>query len=210
MVGVLLISSLGISVKILYQTNWRDRKTYTHVVSAITVIIILIIIIASSSSNYCQRKSRETFVNRWCCCNVLRDCAGQCTSGSPYCTRHRWSWRTPGRVELFLRRARFFSSFWWRFTSAVVITSFFDRLQQARWHVASSKSFGWISQALTSRLLASLNRRTRRPTFLTPVFNCPYRNSLGMRPSSIRWTCPSHHWDWSTCWGFQYVTAFHC
>ena len=139
-----------------------------------------------------ERQSLVAFVNRWCCCNVLCDCAGQCTSGSPYCTRRRWRWRRPGRVELFLRRARFSSSFWWRFTSAFVITSFFDRLQQARWHVASSKLFGWISHALRSRLLASLNRRTRRLTFLTPVFNWSYRNSLGMRPSSIRWTCPSH------------------
>ena len=70
MVGVLLISSLGISVKILYQTSWRDRKTYTHVVSAITIIIILIII-TSSSSNYCQRKSRETKLVRFCQSVVL-------------------------------------------------------------------------------------------------------------------------------------------
>ena len=71
MVGVLSISSLGISVKILYQTSWRDRKTYTHVVSAITVIIILIIIIISSSSNYCQTKSRETKLGCVCQSVVL-------------------------------------------------------------------------------------------------------------------------------------------
>ena len=61
MVGVLLISSLGISVKILYQTSWRDRKTYTHVVSAITIIITSLLSSSSSSSNYCQRKSRVRF-----------------------------------------------------------------------------------------------------------------------------------------------------
>ena len=71
MVGVLFISSQGISVKILYQTSWRDRKTYTHFVSAITVIIILIIIITSSSSNYCQTKSRETKLVHSCQSVVL-------------------------------------------------------------------------------------------------------------------------------------------
>ena len=72
MVGVLIISSLGISVKILYQTSWRDRKTYTDVVSAITVIIILIIIItSSSSSNYFQTKSRETKLVHSCQSVVL-------------------------------------------------------------------------------------------------------------------------------------------
>ena len=70
MVGVLSISSLEISVKILYHTSWRDRKTYTHVVSAITIIIILIII-TSSSSNYYQRKSRETKLVRSCQSVVL-------------------------------------------------------------------------------------------------------------------------------------------
>ena len=139
-----------------------------------------------------ERQSLCALVNRWCCCNVLCDCGGQCTSRSPYCTRQSWRWRRPGRVELFLRRARFSSSFWWRFTSAFVMTSFFDRRQQARWHAASSELFGWISLALRSRFLAYLNRRTRRPTCLTPVVNCPYRSSLGMRPSSMRWVCPSH------------------
>lgn len=71
MVGVLFVSSQGISVKILCQTSWRDRKTYIHVVSAITVIIILIIIITSSSSNYCQTKSRETKLVRFCQSVVL-------------------------------------------------------------------------------------------------------------------------------------------
>ena len=80
-----------------------------------------------------------------------------------------------GRVELFLRRARFFSAFVWGFKSALSMTSFTVRLQQARSLVATSKLFGSISINL-----------------LSPVVNCPCRTSLRMRRSFMRWACPSH------------------
>lgn len=48
-------------------------------------------------------------------------------------------------------------------------------------HSAYSQLFGSIPHAFRSRLSASLNRRAGGSTFLTPVPNCPYRTSLGMR-----------------------------
>ena len=46
-----------------------------------------------------------------------------------------------GRVELFLRVARFSSAFCRRFTSAFTIPSFTVRLQRSRSHAASSQLF---------------------------------------------------------------------
>ena len=53
-----------------------------------------------------------------------------------------------------------------------------------------------------SCLQTSLNRKAGRPVSRRPEASSPYMTSFGMRPSSIRCTCPSHckrHWQSMRC-----------
>ena len=97
-------------------------------------------------------------------------------------------------VKHWSRAVCFSSAFWWRYISCLLswFLLFAVRLQQARSLAGSSQLFGSISHALRSHLQASMNCRAGRLTFLTPVVNCLYKTSLGMRPSFLWWTWPSH------------------
>ena len=59
-----------------------------------------------------------------------------------------------------------------------------------------------MSQAFMSRLQTSLNRSAGLPVGLVPRHSSLYSISLGIRPSSIRVTCPNHRkrlWEIKAC-----------
>ena len=95
-----------------------------------------------------------------------------------------------GKVELFLRRTRFSSAFWWRFTFAF---SFLLSLSVSSEH-DQSQIFPvvWIKMLWghVSKRLWTAGRRTRLSRLLLLIVF--FKNFLGMCPSSMRWTGPSH------------------
>ena len=92
----------------------------------------------------------------------------------------------------FLCSLLFFS---WRFlfSSPLLTPSCTVWRQHPRSAATSSQLFGSMSVNFMSLLQTSLKRSIGRPAGRRPKASWPYRMSLGMRPSSMRCTCPSQH-----------------
>ena len=84
-----------------------------------------------------------------------------------------------------------FSSWRFLFSSPLLTPSCTVWRQHPRSAATSSQLFGSMSVNFMSLLQTSLKRSIGRPAGRRPKASWPYRMSLGMRPSSMRCTCPS-------------------
>ena len=117
-----------------------------------------------------------------------------------------------GKVELFLRRTRFSSAFWWRFTFAF---SFLLSLSVSSEH-DQSQIFPvvWIKMLWghVSKRLWTAGRRTRLSRLLLLIVFIKLSWGCAHHPCDEQVPAISGGADWggSACWGNQHVTVSHC
>ena len=119
-----------------------------------------------------------------------------------------------GKVELFLRRARFSSAFWWRFTFAF---SFLLSLSVSSEHDQSQHLPSCLDQFRTlwgqvCKRLWTAGRRTRLSRLLLLIVRIKLSRGCARHPcdEQVPAILGGADWGGSTCWGNQHVTVSHC